>query len=529
MVIARSRAVLLASAALALICSIAAAAEPVSATTTPPAVAVAEVAPGAAHLGSLLQSTASALPPSATDVDRAHAKALEDFYRLRGQPLWIANGMVTEGAKALARELANANAYGLEARAFKIPDVSGPPTTDDATIAAFDVALTRAAMLYAHHARGGRIASPSKLLNSNLDRKPQLLAPDVVLARLADAAEPDAALRGFHPPHPQFEKLRQAYLQALPNTGRSTSLSRSAKKLRANMEMWRWMWDNLGTLHVFNNIPEFMQYVYKDGQIIRSERIVAGFVDKQSSVFSRPLQHVVLRPKWRVPESIMVHELWPSLLRGGGMMRQHGLEIETKSGEARNWRTIDWSKDDIRNYVVTQAPGPRSALGYVKFSFPSQHTIFMHDTPDKWMFKSAQRTLSHGCLRVRNPLELAEIVLAYDKGWDAAKVSQLIKSGPLNNEIAIEKPVPIHLAYFTAWVEDSGRLKVFYDVYGHEKRVIQALDGDWDSINKGRDHLAPVQPNFNPAKVAERRSEPQRKGRENTVSDLISNAMGGNF
>ncbi len=256
------------------------------------------------------------------------------------------------------------------------------------------------------------------------------------------------------------------------------------------MEMWRWMWDDLGALHVFNNIPEFMQHVYKDGQLIRSERIVTGLIDKQSSVFSRPLQHVVLRPKWRVPESIMVHELWPSLLRGGGMMRQHGLEIETKTGEARNWRSIDWSKDDIRNYIVTQAPGPSSALGYVKFSFPSQHTIFMHDTPDKWMFKSAQRTLSHGCLRIRNPLELAEIVLAYDKGWDAAKVSQLVKSGPLNNEIAIEKPIPIHLAYFTAWVEDSGRLKVFYDVYGHEKRVIQALDGEWDRINKSRDHLA---------------------------------------
>ena len=93
--------------------------------------------------------------------------------------------------------------------------------------------------------------------------------------------------------------------------------------------------EDMGDLHVLNNIPEFMQYVYKDGQIIRSEKIVAGMLDKQSSIFSRPLKYVVLRPQWRVPESIKVKELWPSLIRGGGYMRQYGLELETKDGKRR--------------------------------------------------------------------------------------------------------------------------------------------------------------------------------------------------
>ncbi len=481
--------------------------------------------------------------------DRDAAKA---FYDARqGEPLWLTSAGATPGATALAAELKNAGAYGLDPKAFKVPDLSVEATvgmTSDARAEA-DLALTQAALLYARHARGGRIVEPAEQLNSNLDRKPQLLDAKMVLDGLARAPEPGAYLRGLHPKHPQFEKLRQAYQRALPADGKATPLSPNAKRLRANMEMWRWMWDDLGALHVFNNIPEFMQRVYKNGDVIRSEKIVAGRIDKQSSIFSRPLKYVVLRPKWKVPESIKVNELWPSLLRGGGYMRQYGLQLETKDGQPLDWRKIDWTKADIRSYEVTQPPGPRSVLGHVKFSFPSQHTIYMHDTPDKWMFRSVQRTLSHGCLRVQKPMELAEIILADDKGWDAAKVADVSRSGPLNNEIALDKKIPVHLAYFTAWVDDGGTVKVFRDVYGHEKRVTQALDGDWDKINKGRDHLAPVQTNFNPAAVAARapgvgngagtgsgtgpggftNGLPRARQKEATLGDLIGDALGLGF
>ncbi len=133
-------------------------------------------------------------------------------------------------------------------------------------------------------------------------------------------------------------------------------------------------------------------------------------------------------------------------------------------------------------------------LGVVKFSFPSQHTIFMHDTPDKWMFGSKQRTLSHGCLRLRNPLKMTELILAEDKGWDRAKIDEQIRTGPLNNEVVMEKKIRMHIVYFTAWVGEDGRLVTYPDVYGHEKRVRLALEGRWQEIDKGIDHLAPVEP-----------------------------------
>lgn len=479
-------------------------------------------------------------PPPAQDLlkiidrDQADRNAVQSFLSApRSAALWVGKEGLTDKGKSLVAVLQGANAYGLEASDFRIPKIAEGETLSDHTIADAEKTLDIAALKYARYARGGRISDPAGQLNSNLDRRPQWIAPETILETLNKAEDPGAYLVSLHPKHPQFEKLRMLYVQALPKTG--GLLSASAKRLRANMEMWRWMADDMGEMHILNNIPEFIQRVYKDGQVIRSEKIVAGMVDKQSSIFSRPLKYVVLRPKWRVPESIKVNELWPSLIRGGGYMRQYDLQLETKDGRPLDYRKFDWRITDVRNFEVTQATGPKSVLGRVKFSFPSQHTIFMHDTPDKWMFRNAERAHSHGCLRVWKPMELAEIVLKEDKGWDKAKVAELDRSGPLNNEIEITKRIPVHLTYFTQWVDENGTLRTFRDVYGHERRITQALDGDWDKINKGRDHLAPVAVNFNPAAVAARASNrsslagyAQRRAiqKEATLADIIGDAFG---
>ncbi|MBS0268866.1 MAG: L,D-transpeptidase family protein [Proteobacteria bacterium] len=505
---------------------------------TPPAQAAAVEAPAIQDDAVLMAArTKLAAEPAANDEhDRKDQTALADFYKGRhGEALWVTASGLKPEAKSLAAEIENADAYGLDRTRFELPKlVDGALTvTDTDSLAAAEIQFSKAALLYARDARGGRIPDPAEMLTTNLDRRPQWIEPKVVIEALAATHEPDAYLRSLQPQQPQFEKLRQIYLTMLPKDGKPNKLSPDAKRIRANMEMWRWMWPNMGDFYVLNNIPEFMQYVYKDGQIIRSEKIVAGLLDKQTTIFSRPLKYVVLRPAWRVPESIMVNELWPNLIRGGGMMRQYGLQIVTKNGQrAVDYRSIDWATSDIRNYDVIQPPGPKSVLGHVKFSFPSQHTIYMHDTPDKWMFKPAQRTLSHGCLRVWKPMQLAELILKEDKGWDPEKIAELDRSGPLNNEIPITKEIPIHLVYFTAWVSEDGKLKTFRDVYGHEKRVTQALDGQWGKINKGRDHLAPVEPSFNPAAVAARGENidgdyvPSSKRKSANVGDMIGNALG---
>ena len=124
----------------------------------------------------------------------------------------------------------------------------------------------------------------------------------------------------------------------------------------------------MGDLYVWNNIPEYTLRVVKNDEIIHAERIVAGLVSKQTPIFSRPMRKIVFRPKWRVPESIMVRELWPSMLKGGGLMYQFGLQLETKDGQPLDWRKMDWAKEDIRNYNVIQPPGPRTSSASSSFS-----------------------------------------------------------------------------------------------------------------------------------------------------------------
>jgi murein L,D-transpeptidase YcbB/YkuD len=489
--------------------------------------AATEPANAVSPVVSELRTRLANIPADVDEKEREDDEALAAFYRARNDVgLWVDDRGLTEKAHKLIAELKNADSYGLDAKDFAIPDVPEGENVSLTTDAAADaeIALSRAALKYARYARGGRIPDPSEQLNSNLDRRPQWIDPKIIIDRLAGAEEPDAVLRSLQPDHEQFRRLREIYVKEL---AKGKGLTAYAKRIRANMEMWRWMWLDMGNMYVLNNIPEFMQYVYKDGKIIRKAKIVAGMLDKQSSIFSRPLKYVVLRPKWIVPESIKVKELWPSLIRGGGYMRQYGLQLETKDGQPLDYRQFDWTQTDIRKFQVTQPPGRRSVLGHVKFSFPSQHTIFMHDTPDKWMFRSAVRTLSHGCLRVDRPMELAEMVLEEDKGWDKTKIAELDRSGPLNNKIKIEKEIPIHLVYFTVWVDDNGRVRTFRDVYGHEKRITQALDGQWDKINKGRNHLAPVAP-INTEAVAAKanrtRGDTAKKG--SSVVDIISNAFG---
>lgn len=441
-----------------------------------------------------LRQTVSALPAGGGDEERNERAALVSFYETRHYaPLWLdAEGKLNaKGGEAVA-EIKSAKDWGLDPRDFPLPFTERAAASPDAA-AASELKLSLAVLKYGRYARGGRIIDPSKQLSSYLDRRPQFLKPAAILDGAVQAEDAGLYLRSLHPAHPQFERLRQKYLALLE---RGKQQSSEAKRLLANMEEWRWMPADMGDVYIWNNIPEFLQRVVKrNGEVLRKERIVAGQADKQTPIFSRPLRKIVFKPTWIVPDSIKVRELWPNLLRGGGLMHQWGLEVTTKEGQPLNWRKIDWTAADIRTYEVIQPNGSKSVLGKVKFSFPSQHTVFMHDTleHDKWMFNVSKRTYSHGCMRVANPIGLAEVVLREDKGWSAAETRRTLNTGPNNNEIAIEHRIPVHITYFTALVDDDGKLHTFPDVYGHERRIELALDGKWGQIVKGRDHLAPVE------------------------------------
>ena len=456
-----------------------------------------------------------------------------------------------------------------------------------------EIKLSAAVLKYARYARGGRIMDPTTQLSSYLDRKPQLLAPRDVLAKIAAADAPDAVLRGFNPQHPQFEKLRQKLLalrrgaapvsqvvhmpdgpmlkpgiknpdvailrkrlnvaapagadaalydpalkaavvafqkekglspDGLVGAGTRAVLNDvevlTPEKLLANMEEWRWMPEDMGNFYVWVNVPEFTVRVVKNGQVIHTERVITGKPDKETPIFSETMKMIVFRPRWNVPNSIKVRELWPSLARGGNYFEREGLRL-SQNGRPIDPQSVDWSSTDIRRYDVYQPAGERNALGNIKFAFPNKHDVYMHDTPNKALFNEASRPFSHGCMRVRNPQRLAEILLAEDKGWDAGKIADLIAKGPENNEVKIDHPIPVHITYFTAWVDDKGETQMARDVYGHERKIELALAGKWNEIVVGPNHLAPVK--IDP----ELRASIQNSNTFGSVGNLVQSILGG--
>ncbi len=536
----------------------------------------------------------------AAKAEKSDVEALVSFYSGReSKPVWVNAEKLNLPAKAVAAEIARADDWGLDARAF---DLSGINVNDGATpgdLAKAEIALSLAVLRYASHARGGRIPEPAQQLSSYLDRKPPLKEPTVVMIEISEADEADEYLRRLNPQHTQFKLLRKALLKLrdpgttsegekivrLPTPGPLLSLGKkhpdvvllrerldvvplledeggsedleefdkavlaavkefqkseglsvdgvvgnntratlngdsaelSEDKIIANMEQWRWMPEDLGDFYVNSNIPEYKVRVYRDGDILHEERIITGLIDKQTPVFSDSMETVVFHPFWGVPNSIKVNEILPSVARGGNHLRRHNLKLQY-NGRNVDPSTIDWSTADIRKFHVYQPPGGGNVLGKVKFLFPNKHLVYMHDTPTKHLFKTKQRTFSHGCMRVRNPLKLAEAVLKHDKGWDLDQVNRTVKTGPDNNNIKLDKPVPVHVTYFTATADEDGTVTAFRDIYGHEKRINLALAGRWGEIHKGRDHLAPVK--------IDRSRLVVKKYYDDPISDLFKQAFG---
>ena len=301
---------------------------------------------------------------------------------------------------------------------------------------------------------------------------------------LAEAVKRFQTKRGISPANGTINaKTRRAL-----NDGQNVS----QRTLLANMEEWRWMPEDLGETYVWINIPEYLVRVVRNGEVKHEERVVVGTKSTQTPIFSEDIQTIYFHPRWIVPQSIKMNEVYPSLMRGGGYFHRQGMKLVRNGREVNPWK-VNWGKSDIRNYDVYQPSGPGNALGQLKFTFPNKHAVYLHDTPSKKLFNSSQRTFSHGCVRVRNPLVLAQVLLDIDKGWSPETVAALVKGKAEENGIQLDKHIPVHITYFTAQVDEDGDVKTEEDIYGHEKRITQALDGKWGQIDKGTDHLAQVE------------------------------------
>lgn len=558
-------------------------------------------------------------------------EALKAFYAARREPLWIKDGAFTAHASAAMAEIKNADAYGLDATQFALPELASGASDDAQGEAEASLGLT--VLKYAHQARGGRVDPLS--LSNILDMKPPLKDPAVVLTEIAASSAPDAYLRGLHPKHAGFEKLRlalekargpqvaekidEALLIKLPdgktikpgeenddvvllrkrlkveaaaganeklydpileaavkafqtdkgiksngqlNAKTRTALNREGDPKKAdpkrdvdriivNMERWRWLPEDLGPFYVMNNVPEFMTRVVKGEQEVWKSKIIVGQPSWPTPVLTSSLLYVIFQPEWGVPDGIKVKELLPRLKRaspsgGGGFFDQlfgggssGGARVlaayklkPTLNGRPVDANSIDWNNVDIRRFSFVQPAGGENPLGTVKFRFPNRHDVYMHDTPQKALFGQSFRALSHGCMRVENPRRFAEVLLAEDKGWSPEKVGTMYGGG--TRDITLDKPVPVYLTYFTAAVDETGKVQKFGDLYGHDDRLMSALQGKavrytapeaGGEVASADDATDPV---TQPAQTKKNASKkPAKKKNTETAGDIFTDALSG--
>ncbi len=245
------------------------------------------------------------------------------------------------------------------------------------------------------------------------------------------------------------------------------------RELLANLEFWRWMPRDFGRDFVLVNIPDFTADVVRDGEKIHTTKVVVGKPTTQTPLFSGVMQFLIVNPSWNVPESIRIKEFLPEIRRDPqAFFYNHGYEA-VRDGQVVDPSTVDWDTE-ITKVGIRQPPGDDNALGHIKFMFPNQHAVYLHDTSSRSFFARDVRALSHGCVRVDKPLDFAAAVLKDDPTWTAEKVSALY-GGP-EQRIDLTHRLNVHIGYFTVWVDDKGVVQHRNDIYGYANQVATALE-----------------------------------------------------
>ena len=254
-----------------------------------------------------------------------------------------------------------------------------------------------------------------------------------------------------------------------------------ASQLRVNLERARWVVGGLRDSFVLVNLPAFKAYVIRDRKNVWEARTQIGREARKTPTFRADMKYLVLNPDWTVPPTILAQDVLAGMKKGQNTIARKKLTILDDRGRAVDPASIDWQAATPRSfrYTLRQPPGADNALGRVKFIFPNEYAIFLHDTPSQELFAADQRTFSSGCIRVANALDLARVLLEGQKtrpdGWNADRISTTIAAGEPQT-VFLQEPLPVLIVYWTASIGAGGDLRFARDVYGLDPPVLRALD-----------------------------------------------------
>ena len=464
--------------------------------------------------------------------------AVEAFYRGRAfAPLWSADGVPNARAKAVIAYLRGVDADGLDPADYPVPgfrDTSPQARAED------DLKLTNSVLAFVRHARTGRVSytrisqsihyeqqfpDPAEVLgklaetddvraalDSHLPQHRGYKALKAKLAELRGGGATSARIEKgpvlrlvakkkkgeqalMHDPRVPALRTRfglpggsdTAYDQTLADAVKKFQRSRELpangelnaatvdalngtrnaggqrmNAILATLERWRWMPRDLGRAYVMVNVPDYTLKVVDQGKTAWATRIVVGKPGEMATpLLSETMKYITVNPTWNVPPSIIRNEYLPALARDPGALSRIGLKVQRK-------------RDGTLH--VYQPPGPRNALGRIRFNFPNMFLVYQHDTPNKHLFARSERAYSHGCMRVQDPETYAEVLLSLTQPTDKITAERIRRLyGDSERTINLKTPIPVHLTYQTAFVDDAGQLQLRRDLYGRDEEIMRVL------------------------------------------------------
>jgi len=251
-------------------------------------------------------------------------------------------------------------------------------------------------------------------------------------------------------------------------------------QLEDSLERWRWLPADYPQLPVAVNIPGFKLRVFSDDHTIalRMNVVVGKALNHQTPVFAKEMKYIIFRPYWNLPLDIVRAEIVPKLLRNPRYLAQKGFEATDQNGHIVAAGAVSQTVlAEIKSgrILIRQKPGPRNALGLVKFMFPNEFDVYLHSTPAPELFNQSRRDFSHGCIRVEEPAELAAWLLKDQSKWTLESIKAAMQSGPDNHQVNLTRPVPVVIVYLTAIVEENGEVYFYNDIYGLDGILNDAL------------------------------------------------------
>jgi murein L,D-transpeptidase YcbB/YkuD len=246
------------------------------------------------------------------------------------------------------------------------------------------------------------------------------------------------------------------------------------RQLAVNLERWRWLPRNPGHRHIRVNIADYQLQLFEADTVALTMRVVVGKTYRRTPVFSDMMTYLVINPYWTVPTTILLNDIVPKAMKNPDYLASERIKVYagwSENAPELDPAAIDWSKLSKNNlpYRLRQDPGPKNSLGTIKFMFPNQFDVYLHDTPAHALFNRSMRAFSSGCIRIEKPIQLA-LYLLDDPAWDEARLNKIIASR-IETTLMLPRPILVMLVYMTAWVDEKGTVQFRQDIYERDKAV----------------------------------------------------------